>query len=794
MAIMKNILKYLLCGAIALIAMACEKDDIVGGGEGEVNFAITLTSNTRTSTTPTTPTSVRMRIYRADGKLVRYYSTDDEEGIPTSVNLVAGAYSIHVEAGDATLTNFVKNHDESAIDKLCYESTYTNTSGTTNTIPFTVEAGKSVSVEVNCIPKNVKTNVVFAIEETVTITVNGQNQTVTKKVADNEKLKGVQICAVTASSDFTSTTYDEFVANAEKDNLPYVELAPTADGQPINQDAYFLLPEGVSSLRWAFSGVYNDGLGGSSVVDVFSTGTLNVESGKAYRLSFKYSKTPGGGGLIYVEVDENLEIHKDLVVFTPQPSIVIPSGSDIKLMDVNNVIPGQPAVMNMTSLSPMTAIYMTVNNGSRQQIYSHTSTFSSSGGVDGVTCTVKDTERKLIEIKIEDEFFSSLGGGDVNLTFEAADEEQPSVEDSSYSPINLAFANPGIISNRTTMDLWANTATFSVNATQSSQEVGVMYRRKDSSEWVTKVFIPSSVGVSEITTDAVWSAVDGKQYFIPDPNKSFFLGGEYEYQFMIGEDPYGPVYLKTAALANGATQTIPDVSVLDSGSFWGCGNNTFSPSLCTINDNGVAVLQATAAANMLASGNLFTGSFKFSLFEGSGTVSFGRPYTWTARPTALHLKYYANIGKVDQKGKKDNPDIPMDWYDQGAIMVCIVAWDSQHQVTSGTGDVSGVWSPEDGPDAVSAGKIIGYGVVYPTNGMSSSDGSLKDLEIPIYYYDKTTNPSGSNYSLVISCATSRYGDYANGCSSSTMHIDDISWVYSTPQNTYVAPELPATTE
>ena len=50
------------------------------------------------------------------------------------------------------------------------------------------------------------------------------------------------------------------------------------------------------------------------------------------------------------------------------------------------------------------------------------------------------------------------------------------------------------------------------------------------------------------------------------------------------------------------------------------------------------------------------------------------------------------------------------------------------------------------------------------------------VELPIQYYDTTAKPSG-RYSLVISCATSAYGDYMNGCTSNVMYVDDFEWVY-----------------
>ena len=48
--------------------------------------------------------------------------------------------------------------------------------------------------------------------------------------------------------------------------------------------------------------------------------------------------------------------------------------------------------------------------------------------------------------------------------------------------------------------------------------------------------------------------------------------------------------------------------------------------------------------------------------------------------------------------------------------------------------------------------------------------------IPIEYYDRTTKPTGA-YTLVISCTTSAYGDFMNGCSSNELYVDDFEWVY-----------------
>ncbi|MBO5398761.1 MAG: PCMD domain-containing protein, partial [Alistipes sp.] len=59
---------------------------------------------------------------------------------------------------------------------------------------------------------------------------------------------------------------------------------------------------------------------------------------------------------------------------------------------------------------------------------------------------------------------------------------------------------------------------------------------------------------------------------------------------------------------------------------------------------------------------------------------------------------------------------------------------------------------------------------------TTSESSMEEITIPIQYYDKTAKPSGK-YKLIIAAATSRYGDYMNGCNTNEMYVDDFQWVY-----------------
>ena len=86
------------------------------------------------------------------------------------------------------------------------------------------------------------------------------------------------------------------------------------------------------------------------------------------------------------------------------------------------------------------------------------------------------------------------------------------------------------------------------------------------------------------------------------------------------------------------------------------GTPTIFTPLCRQDETepGTARLQARMVLDFVfAPGNMFTGDFNYSGF--SGTVNFGKPYAWTARPRALKVRYKAQIGKIDKVGSYD-PD------------------------------------------------------------------------------------------------------------------------------------------
>lgn len=223
----------------------------------------------------------------------------------------------------------------------------------------------------------------------------------------------------------------------------------------------------------------------------------------------------------------------------------------------------------------------------------------------------------------------------------------------------------------------------------------------------------------------------------------------------------------------------------DGESFWDSGNNAFleqyeedgtakifTPLCMQGEEAGTALLSARMVLGFVfAPGNMYTGDFVYSGF--SGTAYFGKKYDWTARPAGMRVRYKANVGIVDKTGSYDpDKDSWSGKQDVSRIYAAVIDWNAQHAVSSGMSQPAGMWDPCL-QTSVDEGVIIGYVSMDITS--STSDYVTEDLMF--HWYDTEAKPADGNYSIVISFSTSNRGDYLTGCSTNTMCIDGIEWVY-----------------
>lgn len=345
-----------------------------------------------------------------------------------------------------------------------------------------------------------------------------------------------------------------------------------------------------------------------------------------------------------------------------------------------------------------------------------------------------------------------------------------------------------------TADLWANTATLEIEPAASASTATLEYKRSTETDWQTATVSSNGDGTFTASIEPTWnSSVNefGKTVYEPDYTTGVFAGTTYDYRLNLNGAESESGRFMTAAgdvIPNGDMSgwstkdkyAYPNASTSET--FWSCGNNSITTGLCasTTEKFGASAPAAklqSMNAFVLAAGNLFTGSFEYKSF--TGTVKFGSPYTYTARPKAMRVKYHATTDNIDiVRSKNPAPGVVKGDPDKCRIFVAIVDWNQPHTVVSGTSSTTGAWDPANGADVVSeAGKVVGYGSMWidkstAGNALVSSDDALK-----IHWYEeKAAAPTGT-YSIVISCAANAYGDYMTGYSKACLYVDDFEWVY-----------------
>lgn len=366
------------------------------------------------------------------------------------------------------------------------------------------------------------------------------------------------------------------------------------------------------------------------------------------------------------------------------------------------------------------------------------------------------------------------------------------------------------------VNLWTNSATVTLsNIPADASSVSFAYRKTKTEAWKeVTVENKTTANITVATTDhttASWTTLNTVlPYSRLDNSTGIFAGQTYDYKITVD----GQEFISTAAYkASNAPvdQAIPNGDMEDSNlqcfanndqntrdsDFWNSGNNaafktgTFNTTiLCTqssfLGSNRAKCQSGFAGAmgiGAFAPGNLFTGKFNYDNYLG--TVDFGQKLPWTARPSAMNVSYHATIGKVN-RNQGIEAKIANDQDDYARIFVCIVDWSGRHTVASSpnvkfisqisTASLTGSWDPET-QKATDEGKIIAYGSLWINPAMNSSADKMDDVTIDLNYYDLSTKPTSGNYSVVISCSGSAYGDYFSGCDKNTLYVDNFEWVY-----------------
>lgn len=630
------------------------------------------------------------------------------------LELIAGEYRIAVEAGEIVPASFTKRF---------YKGEET----------FTVNPGQTTVAEVKCTRQNTAAEVKFDASVTESFGTDFHFWIVADDTFDEEK--------------------------AEQETVPALKYTSDATG-------YFTLPEGVTTFVWHFEGTHADR--GEIVMEGRQE---NIQAGVKYVFTCLFSKDrPGSIQCVVIKVDTSSDEQDDTIVFSPSPTI---EGDGFDISQPQGFIPGETwtRTYKLAAMAPLKTAELRFGE----------QTYDLLGDLpEGITA-VRDNDLSLT-VTLSETFFAGCSAGSHSAAFHVTDSKDAGT--TVASELRVQGMLPVESSD---YDLWSNAVTLRAMVADPDVTT-VTFGLKNGEAWQDMAGTTDGSGYYTATYKPEWTESTndaGLTVYTPAAGTGIAAGKSYESRVVLD----GGTTYTTAAFTTAEGQSIPDGSMDNSSlscfgtgntttTTWGSGNNSMKKGLCTqtsFDSATCAKLTASETMGNLAAGNLFFGTFVFSGLTGPGTVGFGQKYEYTARPKALKVKYHATVGKVDINKHKGPLAIGEDDFSQ--IFVCIVDWSARREVVSGmnTSDLKGIWNPADQTNLEGSGSIIAYGILPIRE--STEGSSLVPAEIPLLFYDKEAPAPTGKFTLVISCSTSAYGDYMDGCSKNVMYVDDFEWVY-----------------
>ncbi len=344
---------------------------------------------------------------------------------------------------------------------------------------------------------------------------------------------------------------------------------------------------------------------------------------------------------------------------------------------------------------------------------------------------------------------------------------------------NIIFeADPTGVAAVGKWEVWATHATLKANVSESefgSEGIAIQVRAQGSEEW--------TVIDAEKAGDNLFAVVAAG--LTPETT--------YEYQLVVNGEAIG----SSKTFTTDYVSTIPNAGMEDwnSGegwpmpyatggtSWWGNGNKAANMAGLVISESDATTYtEGSKSAKLsgkqikiltidkVAPGNLFSGSFVATVGTKGGKVNFGRPFT--ARPSALKVDYKYTCGAITHnEGGPSSDTTPhaVGDPDRCHIYVALGDWDyktyggsAESPVQVNTTDVSTLFDPNS--DAV-----IAYGELVKGETISN----WTEEVIRLKYKDTERRPTH----IIISCSSSKLGDYLTGSYNSVLWVDDFELIY-----------------
>lgn len=676
--------------SLVLVVAACSKDiDAsveMATGEGAMRFALAAQSDI------TAEDSVVIKIYKVENgeeSLVRRY--DSVNDVPDYMSLLAGNYVARVQVGQKRAVSF----DE----KYYYGES-----------EFEVKPSEVAAVTVDC--KLQSTIVAVNYDATVAEKLS-EGYFTTVAIAESYDKQAI------ATGDVLSLTYEE------------------------SKDGYVMMPEGQTSLYWHFEGTHPvEG-------QIVKEGLIeNVKPAARYTITLKYSQDAPGGLVIEAKVDESVEEYDDVIIFSPDPTI-LGDGFDVAEQQYSTTA---SRTYNIASLAEISTMKLKVSNVEYNLLDS---------APDGVT--VNKIDNLTYKVTISEAFFAQVAGGAQALTFH--------IEDVDGGKLNkeVNYLVQGVMPLSTSdYDLWFGNVTFKATVLNTSA---------------------SSVKIAYSANGTTWTevaATAGENNTYTAVGADFAAEKNYTYKLVVDSLDSGKALThQTAAgaqIPNGDMESWSTSNEViypyaaGASPFWMTGNDGAKMADATLTKSSTdvrpgstgqysAYLKSQKAAvfgiGKFAAGNLFVGTFSMSGLNG--TVNFGRDFKFTAKPKSLSFWMKHNEGTINEGA---GTPAEATGTDKATIMVIITNWDTPYAVN--TADQSTFFSMAD---LATMEGVIGYGYIEKRESATE----WAEYTIDITYREDMKNVKPKK--LVVSFTPSGFGDYFTGSTDSWMYVDDIIFNY-----------------
>lgn len=721
---MKKTNLYIAALAVAAMAAGCSEERFETTGEGKLLLSASVNTDLKVvSRADAQDLSESCIIWISSDKgLVRRYNGIAE--IPAEgIDLTTGSYVAEAWAGDSVSASF---------EKRAFKGYQT----------FTVEAGKSTSVELVCGIANVAASVVYA--------------------------EGIE----DVLSDFTMTV------GHDRGSLIF-------EGRD-ERVGYYMMPSTDKNLTYTLKGTQR--LDGQPFE---YTGVIeNAEPGTQYELTVKYSPVTEefGGAVFTITVDNTTIEVKNNVQIVAAPKIELYGG------DITSPVMGEPANIGRQTVYISSATRISnldiqgdelrkidVLRGDICDLLNINEQSVAALAAAGITFKVTDVPSEadptdvgtLIQVNFEDTFTNNLSEGTYTFTFTAVDDLN------NRSTATLTFS----VSNAPVQTVDAGTVAYhdallrGIIAKEGVQSTGFNYRAHGTSAWS---HIDATVNGTEFTAElsglkgnttyeyAATAVTEAGDYVSPVvctfttlddqlPNSSFEVTSNHsDGSLMFSADPNNYFWDSGnhGSMTLSINVTTQDTSVKHSG-------------------NASAKLSSQFVGppffGKFAAGNLFAGKYLKTLGT-DGVLGWGKEFALTPKEVKAWVKYRpVGINSNSPDGKLSKGDT-----DHACIYIALC------DDTFPDGDYSS-YNGENWSCVVNtktkqffnkeASNVIAYGRVDIEADTEGED--MVQVTIPLEYYRQGVTPS---YIIFVASA-SAYGDYFIGGEGSILWLDDIELVY-----------------